>query len=326
MPHNENQAPFLKDGIPPPKYSGKVVQFPVQKTSSSSGSTHEQDHLEDVSKLLPGELRNKYALTYSAWRNMKQRAKAGAIIHQDFADFRSFLRHVGPRLHPNYSLDRLDNADPEYAPKKVMWRDKFAQNSNKGNNVILTDDSGEHHTVAQWAVITKTLSTTIHKRIANGWSEHEAIHGKTNPTTKLNNLSWGHTPWPVGSEPQLEDAWALEQANGHNDRSRESFLLEVANDQMATAEASYNSAKGQSIDAEMGVENALISAADAAIARGRFLQAERILGRAKRVLASAREHAAYRVRLESSRFGGRVVLRAFLKTVPRPPRLPVNSA
>ena len=64
---------------------------------------------------------------------MKQRKKRGAIISIEFNKFRNFLMHLGPGEDKNYTLDRINNDDPEYAPGKVKWRDKYAQNNNKGN-------------------------------------------------------------------------------------------------------------------------------------------------------------------------------------------------
>src|SRR3546814_4368369 len=91
----------------------------------------------------PGQLSAKYQPTYSSWRNMKQRVKVGAVIHPDFLLFASFLKIVGPRPSKAHTLDRLDNSDPEYAPGKVKWRDKFAQANNKSTNVTLTDNNGD---------------------------------------------------------------------------------------------------------------------------------------------------------------------------------------
>ncbi len=55
-----------------------------------------KEYIDDIKNLSKTALRKKYPLTYNRWRNMKQRKKKGAIIHQDFDDFGDFLRIMGP--------------------------------------------------------------------------------------------------------------------------------------------------------------------------------------------------------------------------------------
>ncbi len=82
-------------------------------------------YLLDCKSLPAMELRRKYKATADSHRNMLRREKmAGAVIHPDFVDFRSFLAIVGPRPGRNFTLDRIDNNDPEYAPAKVRWATK----------------------------------------------------------------------------------------------------------------------------------------------------------------------------------------------------------
>ncbi len=133
---------------------------------------------EDIKSLTPKELREKYQLSYSSWANMNKRAKKGAIISQPFQDFSSFLKILGSRKNKNYTLDRLDNTDPEYAEGKVRWVDKHVQNSNKSNNIYLTHDDGRKFTIAQWAELTGQKPTTLYKRKSNGWNAMEVITGK----------------------------------------------------------------------------------------------------------------------------------------------------
>jgi hypothetical protein len=97
----------------------------------------EQQHLVDCQKLTKTELRKRYPAEANSHRNLLQRAKnQGRIVHPDFQLFGDFLAHVGPRLCPGATLDRINNADPEYAPGKVRWADKRTQNSNKGDSLI----------------------------------------------------------------------------------------------------------------------------------------------------------------------------------------------
>jgi hypothetical protein len=210
---------FLTAENPAPKYKGKVVEIPV--TGTWTPEQLQADYLKDCAHMTRTQLRKKYTLTYDSWKNMKQRAKEGAIIHQLFHDFVSFLRLVGPRLYDNYTLDRINNADSEYPPCKVQWRDKHAQNSNKSSNVILTDNTGVSHTVSQWANIKGMSADTIRKRVGNGWTPDEAIHGKAAGTSPLkaafaSHGEWADSPWPVGDELPLEQMYQATFFDGSN--------------------------------------------------------------------------------------------------------------
>lgn len=154
-----------------------------------------QDYITAIKSLTATELKETFPRTYKSWDNMKQRKKEGKIIHKEFDKFKDFLRHVGPCENKKYTLDRIDNSDPEYAPGKVEWRDKYAQNSNKSNNIYLTHDDGRKLTVAQWACITGTKSSTLYRRRTDGWSDMEIITGKrnkqpTNPFPYKNRKEW----------------------------------------------------------------------------------------------------------------------------------------
>lgn len=131
----------------------------------------------DIKTLTKTELREKYKLTAYSHDNMKKRVKTeGAIIHQDLNTFADFLLNVGERKTKDYTLDRIDNNDPEYAPNKVRWVDKTTQNNNRSNNVTLTYD-GETLTIAQWAHKTNQNANTLYKRHKRGWSDEETIRG-----------------------------------------------------------------------------------------------------------------------------------------------------
>lgn len=156
---------------------------------------------QDIKNLTRTELKDKYQLTYTSWRNMKERKKQGAVIHQAFNDFASFLHLVGERKSESYTLDRIDNNDLEYAPDKVRWVDKAVQNSNKSDTKLLTY-GGETLTVSQWAKRTEQDPSTLYKRINRGLSDCEVITGiKFNEDYNINH------PWPYGKGGIWEDKY-----------------------------------------------------------------------------------------------------------------------
>ena len=93
--------------------------------------------------------------------------------------FNRFLMHVGPRPCPGATLDRIDNADPEYAPRKVRWADKRTQNSNKGDSLLFYySRTGDTYTVSRLAKLRKVSPSTIRKRKERGWTDDEIVEGK----------------------------------------------------------------------------------------------------------------------------------------------------
>ena len=141
--------------------------------------TQSTDHLQDIQNLTRTQLRKKYPLTYSSWRNMKQRCKDGSYkLHPDFADFVSFLKCIGPRPAKDYSVDRIDPANPEYSPENCRWAGKALQAVNRRNTVHLTNSEGVTLPLAEWARRLGISPKTLHQRRASGWSDQEVLYGK----------------------------------------------------------------------------------------------------------------------------------------------------
>jgi hypothetical protein len=138
------------------------------------------DHLEDCQKLSATALRKRYPAEANSHRNLLQRAKTqGKSVHPEFGSFCSFLEYVGPQPCRRATLDRIDNADPEYAPGKVRWADKRTQNSNKGDTLLFHySRTGENYTVSRLAKLHKVSPSSIRKRLERGWTDDQIIEGK----------------------------------------------------------------------------------------------------------------------------------------------------
>lgn len=182
-------------------------------------------HLIDVQKLTRTELRERYPLTYSSWKNMKSRRKDGAIVAPEFDDFGDFLTHVGPRPTRGYTLDRLDNDNPEYGPKLCAWRDKSDQANNRSTTIFLEKD-GERLPLVKWAERTGQNASTMRKRVQAGWSDEEIINGERTGLPFGSN-PYAYWPWPGDTDEKKLEWEKLYQRDGCKCRFK--FLLRRAN-------------------------------------------------------------------------------------------------
>lgn len=171
----------------------------------------ETDLAWDLANLKPMELRRTYKREASSHRNMLGRRKnKRAIVHSTFLNFRDFLSEVGAMPAKCATLDRINNADPEYAPGKVRWADKRTQNSNKGDSLIFHHPITNHtFTVARLAKLQKVQVGTIRKRFTSGWSDGEIIAGKRREAKPVSNAL---KPGPIFSPRQGERRWTIEWA------------------------------------------------------------------------------------------------------------------
>lgn len=140
---------------------------------------HSDDFVSDLQTLSKTALRNKYRAEESCHKNMLRREQSkDAVIHPLFRKFDSFLSIMGPMPQKGMTVDRIDNADPEYAPDKVRWADKSTQNSNKSDSHAFTcSKTGQTYTTSQLAKAQDVTLSAIRKRRTNGWSDDEIIAG-----------------------------------------------------------------------------------------------------------------------------------------------------
>lgn len=163
------------------------------------------EYVHDLRCLTKMQLRKKYRREETSHRNMLTRSKRrGDKVHPSFREFRSFLRIVGPMPVSGATLDRIDNADREYAPGKVRWADKRTQNNNKGDTVIFYDQrTGEVFTASRLAKLQGVTASAIRRRLARGWSDAEIIAGFRSFCAPVN-----------GREPPLTPSWKVDPTVG----------------------------------------------------------------------------------------------------------------
>jgi hypothetical protein len=165
----------------------------------------------DCENLSAMDLRRRYSREANCHRNMLSRRKSqGAVVSPLFEDFRCFLKAMGPMPVAGATVDRIDNADPEYAPGKVRWADKRTQNSNKGDSLLFHySRTGDNYTTSRLAKLQKVPAGTIRQRFKRGWSDDEIIEGKRseNVITPQRPRSSEHSPQDADKYSSLPAAY-----------------------------------------------------------------------------------------------------------------------
>ena len=195
------------------------------------------DFAADIDTLPPTKLRKKYSSESNSHMNMLARRKThGALVHEKFLEFKSFLAIMGPVPAPGYTLDRLNSADPEYAPGKVRWASKKQQSLNKQNVVLLTGANGVVLPLTEWAEVLKIPATTLKSRRAKGWTDVEVLYGRQKSTPAYSYAAPRYRPaasfpWPKCPVPP--EGWEAryqrqcERRYGGYVESRARFLVRV---------------------------------------------------------------------------------------------------
>lgn len=122
---------------------------------------------------------------YSIWRGMLTRCEnpnepayrnyggRGITVCEQWHDFATFLKDVGNRPSPDYSLDRIDNSKG-YEPGNIAWATNKEQANNTRVNRIIEID-GTTKTLAQWCDALGIKRQTVQSRLTRGWNEKDAV-------------------------------------------------------------------------------------------------------------------------------------------------------
>lgn len=163
---------------------GNADAFAAKKMANSDTLSEFERDLQSMTKM---ELRSKYFGEASSHRNMLGRRKSkGAKVHDEFTQFRDFLKAMGTKPTKSATLDRINNTDPEYAPGKVRWADKKTQNNNKGDSLVFTClATGTSFTASQLAKKQSVTPACIRRRRTKGWTDAEIIAGSRKAPNSL---------------------------------------------------------------------------------------------------------------------------------------------
>jgi hypothetical protein len=130
---------------------------------------------------------------YKVWQQLRDRCcnvnsqrynrygGRGITFCDRWKSFDAFLKDMGTRPGPSYSIDRIDN-DGHYCPTNCRWATRAEQNRNRSDNVKLSL-GGLTLTQAEWSARTGIRPKTIECRLKNGWSVEDAL---TKPVERRN--------------------------------------------------------------------------------------------------------------------------------------------
>lgn len=117
---------------------------------------------------------------YKIWASMCQRCyNPKATGYEDYGgrgitvaaewkeSFERFIKDVGQRPGPEYSLDRIDN-NLGYFPGNIRWATRKQQQRNMRSNVILTHN-GESYSISEWAEKYNMPRGRLTTRLSSGW-------------------------------------------------------------------------------------------------------------------------------------------------------------
>jgi hypothetical protein len=130
---------------------------------------------------------------YRVWKNMNARCHnpkntnypkyggRGITVCPEWRrDFVTFLRDMGPKPGPQFSIEREDNASG-YSKENCCWATAVTQARNRRSNTHLTHE-GKTMTLIEWSKERGIKPSTLCQRLAKGW---------TTEKTLLTPL-WGH--------------------------------------------------------------------------------------------------------------------------------------
>jgi hypothetical protein len=128
-----------------------------------------------------GKLKADYPREFNSWRSRKLDCKKhGGKWSPEWDSFKGFLQSKGACPSPGpYTLNRINNANPDYGPRLCNWAGKVEQNNNKSDNVLLTDPlDGKVWTPKKIANATGVTENAVRKRIKLLWTLYELLENK----------------------------------------------------------------------------------------------------------------------------------------------------
>lgn len=132
---------------------------------------------------------------YARWAHIKRRCLdpndpaykdyggRGITISNEWLDFGRFYADMGDPPNSGMQIDRRDN-NRGYCKENCRWVTSEENNRNRRNNIYVEYD-GKIWCASALAYEHGIDNTTFVHRLNNGWSLHDAIHGKKPENVKL---------------------------------------------------------------------------------------------------------------------------------------------
>lgn len=155
----------------------------VDGRSTSCGCFKRESNIARSTK--HGHATNGITPTYHSWvgmvsrctnpghRNYARYGGAGIKVCARWMTFANFLADMGEKPS-GMSIDRFPNQRGNYEPGNCRWATATEQARNKTNNRMLTF-MGRTMPLAEWAEKIGVKRTALADRVANGWSDEEAL-------------------------------------------------------------------------------------------------------------------------------------------------------
>jgi hypothetical protein len=147
-------------------------------------------HKHGISPMLRSAHQSEYRIFHSMWnrctnpnnRSYINYGARGIYVCKEWYIFDVFLKDMGPRPSPIYSIERKDNNGP-YNKDNCIWATRKVQNSNTRRNHFITFNNITR-TLAEWSRIYDRQHTTVLARLKLGWTIEQAL---TLPLAKRGN-------------------------------------------------------------------------------------------------------------------------------------------
>lgn len=121
-----------------------------------------------------------------SWRNMIHRchdpqnnrfyrygARGISVCPEWRESFQAFLRDMGRRPGPGWTLDRINN-DGNYEPGNCRWATRQEQANNTSTTLRIAAN-GEIHTLTEWCRLTGLSRSALDSRLRSGFTPAEAV-------------------------------------------------------------------------------------------------------------------------------------------------------
>lgn len=127
----------------------------------------------------------KYKSEYQSWENMRVRCTdtthkgyknyggRGIKVCQEWQSFEQFLRDMGRKPHPKYTIERT-NVDGDYEPGNCRWVSRQDQNRNKRNSVFVTYQ-GKRMLLIDLVEQLNLSRGVVYGRLKAGWTLAQAL-------------------------------------------------------------------------------------------------------------------------------------------------------